>query len=299
MYTHPGRLFIERFGPVEGPESIKQYVAFLRKEAEIGTRPPLNLAAIFQRFGIPVPKRAALPGQQGLLINSDLGIILIEERDLETRQRFSEAHELVELLFAAMPTRNNAYNRDVGNFKYAAKERLCNEGAAELLMPAASYLPRIDRLGVSFETGRLLASEYEVSLSAALVHMTKIGPGRHAVVLWIMKNKPTEIRNRVPDNQLALIDIPLERVAPKKLRVEWAFTGPGVSYIPTDKSVPEDSSIYSAWLGRNFTSGADRLELGSIRGTCYSENLPFEVDGEWSVLSLLHLPGDAVCRQQT
>jgi hypothetical protein len=298
MHPHPGRLFIERFGRIEGLESIKRYVAFLREEAGIGTEPPINLAAIFNKFGIPTPKRATLPGQQGVLVNPDLGIILIEERDGETRQRFSEAHELVELLFAAIPTRNNAYSRDVGNFKYATKERLCNEGAAELLMPAASYLPRIDRLGISFETGRSLALEYVVSVSAALVHMVKIGPGRHAVVLWMVKNKPIEIRNRVPDNQLALIDIPLERIAPQKLRVEWSFTGPGVSYIPTDKSVPEDSSIFSAWRDRCFTDGTDQLELGSVRGAFYSENLPFEVDGEWRVLSLLHLPGDTACRQR-
>lgn len=298
MLAHPGRLFIERFGHIEEPESIKQYVAFLREEAGIGTEPPINLAAVFHRFGIPVPIRATLPGQQGLLINSDLGIILIEERDRETRQRFSEAHELVELLFAAIPTRSNAYARDAGIFKHASKERLCNEGAAELLMPAASYLPRLDQLGISFETGRTLAVGYEVSLSAALVRMVKIGPESHAVVLWVMKNKPTEIRNRVPDNQLALIDIPLERVAPPRLRVEWAFTGPGVPYIPRDKSIPEDSSIYAAWLGRSFTTGTDQLELGAIRGAFYCENLPIEADGECRVLSLLHLPGDTACRQE-
>lgn len=298
MHTHPGQLFIERFGHVNGPESIKQYAIFLREEAKLDAEPPVNLAAIFHRFGIPAPKRATLPGQQGLLVNPDLGIILIEERDRETRQRFSEAHELVELLFAAMPKRNNVYSRDVGNFKHAPKERLCNEGAAELLMPAVSYLPRLNQLGISFETGRTLSVEYEVSLSAALVHMAKIGPGRHAAVLWMMKNKPTEIRKRVPDNQPALIDIPLERIAPPKLRVEWSLTGPDMPYIPTDKSVPEDSSIYLAWRDGCFSVGDDQLELGSIRGSFYCENMPFEVDGERCVLSLLHLPGDTACRQR-
>lgn len=297
MHTHPGRLFIERYGHVEGPESIKRYVAFLREEAGIGNEPPINLAAIFHRFGIPTPKRVTLPGQQGLLVSPELGIILIEERDRETRQRFSEAHELVELLFSTTPTRDHAYSRDVGNFRHASKERLCNYGAAELLMPAVSYLPRLNELGISFETGRTLSVAYEVSLSAALVHMVKIGPGYHAVVLWVMKNKPTEIRNRVPDNQLALLDIPLEKVAPQKLRVEWSFSSPGVSYIPTHKSVPEDSSIYLAWRDRRFTIGADLLELGSIQGHFCCESLPFEVDGEWRVLSLLHLPGGTTSRQ--
>jgi hypothetical protein len=127
--------------------------------------------------------------------------------------------------------------------------------------------------------------------------MAKIGLGRHAVVLWVLKNKPTEIRNRVPDNQMALIDIPLERIAPKKLRVEWSFTSPGVPYIPTDKSVPGDSSIFLAWRDRCFTKGTDQLELGAVRGAFFSENLPFDVDGDWRVLSLLHLPGDTGCKR--
>lgn len=295
MCLHPGRLFIERFSRVKGPESVKKYASFLREEAGLDSEPPIDLVAIFQRFDIPMPKRAALPGQQGLLVNPDLGIILIEERDRETRQRFSEAHELVELLFAALPKRNDVYSRDAGNFKYAPKERLCNEGAAELLMPAASYLPRINQLGISFETGRALSLEYEVSLSAALVHMAKIGPGRHAVVLWVMKNKPTEIRNQVSDKQLTLFDISLERIASPKLRVEWSLTGPGVPFIPENKSIPEDSSIYQAWRERRFSMGIDRLDLGSINGAFYCENMSFEVDGNWCVLSLLHFPGDAAC----
>ena len=295
MRLHPGRLFIERYSRVEGPESVKKYASFLREEAGLDSEPPIDLAAIFQKFEIPTPKRAALPGQQGLLVNSDLGIILIEERDRETRQRFSEAHELVELLFAVLPTRSDAYSRDAGNFKHAPKERLCNEGAAELLMPAASFLPRVNQLGISFETGRILSLEYEVSLSAALVHMAKIGPGRHAVVLWAMKNKPTEIRNQVSDEQLPLFELPLARIASPKLRVEWSLAGPGVPFIPENKSVPEDSSIYQAWQERRFTTSLDRLELGSTNGTFYCENMPFEVDGEWRVLSLLHFPGDATC----
>jgi hypothetical protein len=296
MHTHPGRLFIERFGPVEGSESVRRYAIFLREEAGLDAGPPINLAAIYHRFGIPSPKRAALPGQQGLLVDADLGIILIEERDRETRQRFSEAHELMELLFAALPRSQNVYGRDAGIFKHAPKERLCNDGAAELLMPAASYLPRVNRLGLSFDTGQTLAVEYGVSLSAALVHMAKIGPGRHAVVHWVLKNKPTEIRNRVPDNQPTLIDVPLERIAPKKLRVAWSFVCPKAPLIPMDKSAPEDSSIYQAWRDRQFIAGSDRLDLGSTRGAFYCENLPFAVDEEWQVLSLLHLPGDTACR---
>lgn len=295
MHTHPGRRFIEQFGTVDGPESLKQYATFLREESGISVAPPVNLATIFERFGIPIPRRAPLPGQQGLLLDSELGLILIEERDRETRQRFTEAHELMELLFAAIPVRSGANARDVGGFRHKTKERLCNAGAAELLMPIASYLPRVIELGVSFATGRVLSVEYDVSLSAALVHMAKIGPGRHAVTLWRMKNKPTEIQNQITDAQLKLMDISPKNIAPKRLRVEWSLAGTGVPYIPTDKSIPDDSFVYLAWRNKVFTAGTDRLELGTVRGVFYSENLPFEVEGETQVLSLLHLPNDVDC----
>lgn len=295
MYEHPGRLFVEKFGRVEGPEDVKRYAAFLREEAGINHELPIDLSRIYHRFDIPTPKRASLVGQQGLLVNSELGIILIEERDRETRQRFTEAHELMELLFAAMPVHRDSAVRGVGRFKHSAKERLCNEGAAELIMPEDSFLPRVNRFGISYETGRILAGKYDVSISAALVRMARPGPGRHAVILWKMKNKPTEIRNQVPSNQLSLLEDPPERIAPKKLRVEWSFAGRGISYIPSDKSVPEDSSIYAAWRDGCFTTGTDRFRLGSTDGTFRCENLPFEVNDDRQVLSLLHFPGDIEC----
>ena len=163
-------------------------------------------------------------------------------------------------------------------------------------MPASTFLPRIKRLGVSFETARVLANEYKVSLSAALIRMATIGPGIHAVVLWRMKNKPSEITSQVPEQQMALLEVSPAKIAPPKLRVEWSFMGGSSHFIPKDKSVPETSFIYSAWHTRKFCAGNDRLELGHTKGNFYSESLPFATNGEWQVLSLLHLPGDMCCR---
>lgn len=295
MHTPPGQLFINQYGSVNGPEDVERYAAFLRSEAGIDGEPPVDLAAIFQRFGAPTPKRVALAGQQGVLLDPEAGLILIEERDRPTRQRFTEAHELMEMLFAAMPTRPNAYGRDVGNFKHLTKERLCNAGAAELLMPSVTFLPRVQQLGVSFDTARMLAVEYEVSLAASLIRMAIIGPGRHAAVLWRMKNKPSEIKSQVPENQLALIEMPAARIARQKLRVVWSFSGEEGLFIPKDKSVSDDTLVYAAWCDHCFLAGTNHLDLGTVQGIFYSENQPFEAEEDWQVISLLHLPGDAGC----
>ena len=98
-------------------------------------------------------------------------------------------------------------------------------------------------LGVSYATARHLAAEYHVSVTAALAQMARTAPGLHAIVLWRLKQKPTELRISGPEDQPTLFaDLTLEVPHPK-LHVEWCLAGPGTPFIPRDKSVPDDSSI--------------------------------------------------------
>lgn len=291
-YTNPGSLFLEEHGPVLEVEDVLEYCAFLREEAGVGAEPPIDLGLVYARFDIPHPKRAPLPNQQGLLIDPEKGLILINSQDPPIRQRFTEAHELMELLFAALPRsagRGGGFR--AGPFQEPSKERLCNEGAAELLMPRVSFIPRVGVTGASYDAARTLGREYCVSTTAALVHMVRVGPGRHAVVLWRMKNKPTEINRSVPAEQLSLFAEPSSAPA-KKLRVEWCLAGTDGVFIARHKSVPEDSSIHQAWREGRFTSSTEFLDLGSSRGKFTCENQPFDLEGERCVLSLMHMPGD-------
>ncbi|MBN1316700.1 MAG: ImmA/IrrE family metallo-endopeptidase [Anaerolineales bacterium] len=280
---------------MESADDVSRFANFLREEAGLTVDPPIDLIKIYDRFDMPTPVRASLPSGQGLLLNPDVGLIILNEEDPILRQRFTEAHELIELLFAALPEGRGWAARQTGPFKHNTKERLCNAGAAELLMPQASFLPRVEHQGVLFQTARNLAPEFEVSLTAALVRIAQVGPGRHAVVLWRIKNKPIEIRHKIPTNQLPLFDFAPTNLPPKKLRVEWSLGAPRTSYIPPDKSVPEDSSIYTAWRDGAFTVGEEHLDLGSVSGHFKCESQPFDSEGERMVLSLLHLPGDAQC----
>lgn len=293
LLSHPGRLFVERFGFVQSEDDVLEYARFLREESGLSSQPPVDLSCIYKRFNIPEPRRVSLPGLQGLLVNPELGMILINSRDIPTRQRFTEGHELMEMLFSVLPTGTGwAARRKVGMFSRSAKEQLCNRGAAELLMPTESFGLRVGQAGVSYETAKALALEYSVSETAALVQMARVGQGLHAVVLWRMKNKPSETKSRPCQDQLPLFgDIATESY-PKRLRVEWSLGGPRTPYIPPDKSVPEDSSIYIAWRDGTFTIREDVLHLGTVTGTFLCESKPFEVGEEKQVVSLLHLPGD-------
>ena len=283
-YTNPGRLFIEAFGPVKEREDIYRYVDFLRREAGLSIDPPVNLHRIYKRFEMTPPDRFPLTATNGMVVDHELGIIVINDNDPALRQRFSEAHELIELLFAELPE-GLWDSRSRGGFRHSTKEQLCNEGAAELLMPEASFRPYVEAWGCSFDTAQKLGEMYQVSTTAALVQLARVTGEECAVVLFRYKNKPSEIQSKVAKEQSALFPGIENVLPPKKLRVEWSLGGP---FIPPDKSVPEGSLIQDAWHTGEFTYGVNQLDLGpAMRGRLFCENRPFLRDDEIWVLSLV------------
>jgi Zn-dependent peptidase ImmA (M78 family) len=292
-FIHPGRLFLQNHRTVSTEADVLEYAEFLRTEAKLQGVIPVNLQAIFTHFEIPEPKIVPLPGQQGLLLDASIGLILINSKDIEHRQKFSKAHELVELLFSELSPGQElgaGWMLNLpGGFKENKKEFLCNWAAANLLMPPDHILLSIENHGVNFECAKTLAAECDVSLSAALVQLARNSQRPHFVVLWRMKNKPTELQNKAQRNdQLTLFS---ETIAlPKeKLRVEWSLGAVQAPYIPKDKSVEETSLIYAAWENNIFTSGKERMSLdGRTPYWYYSENMPFNSNNsERHVISLI------------
>ena len=76
-FIDPGEMFIKTFGKVETAYDVFAYVEFLRSESGLEGLIPVDLDLIFHRFQIPFPIQKPLPGQQGLLVDSKNGIILI------------------------------------------------------------------------------------------------------------------------------------------------------------------------------------------------------------------------------
>jgi hypothetical protein len=273
-YRHPGKAFLSRYGDIQSEEDIYRYVDFLRRESGLGDEPPIELSVIYDHFGIPTPMRAPLDEQQGILVDSSTGIILIKEDDSIVRQRFTEGHELVELLFDAVAEARQS--SALPNWSEPHKERLCDQGAADLLMPRSSFIPRLYQLGISMNTARSLATLYQTSLMSTLVRMMQQGEGNCALVVWHHALKPTETRNTtVPSKE--------------KLRIWWRtqtsdWTG---GYIPKDKSVAEESLILETFQSGLPMSGEEVLHLGWGTIDCHIEALPIQVGDKACVVSLV------------
>ncbi|KAM3099896.1 ImmA/IrrE family metallo-endopeptidase [Phormidesmis sp. 146-12] len=269
-YRHPGHAFLARYGALQREEDVYLYVDFLRRSAGLSDEPAIDLSLIYNHFGIPNPIRAPLDEQQGILIDSNTGTILIKEDDPIARQRFTEGHELMELLFDA--------HLEIANslpWSEQRKESLCDQGAADLLMPRSSFIPRLNDLGISFDTARSLSETYQTSLLATLVRMIQQGSDNAALIVWRYSLKPTEHKLDNPE---------------KKLRIWWRTQTQSWSggFIPKHKSVCDDSQICTVYETGYPYRGRETIDLGSVQINCQIEAIPMTIGDQFCVLSLLH-----------
>jgi len=283
-FEHPGRAYVTKHGEPADDAEVFRYADFLRKEAGLSPGPLASLDAIYQRFEMPSPARARLTVGRGFVLNSDAGHIVIAEDDQASVQRFTEGHELFELLFKVLSPVTPAASRLL-----ARKEALCDTGSACLLMDMSSYSARILQLGVSLGSARQLAIEYGVSLMAALRRLVELAPGHHATVIWGLgdatDNSTATLRERDSKH--------LKRNA-RQLRIEWVRRFDGI-FVPRNQAVSVDTSVYRAYELGVTTNGMDHLRLVGLAGDCRCENKPFSVSSQRRVLSLIHLPSDVGC----
>jgi IrrE N-terminal-like domain len=261
MYRHPGLAFLAETPEAtrSTPAAVLDYADFLRRSAQL-TDPPTDLEAIYRQFEMPTPIRAPLEDQQGILVDGDRGLILIKGDDPIVRQRFTESHELMELFFDA-PTGLQLPGPE--------KERWCDRGAAQLLMPKDSFGPRVENLGVSLDTARILALTFETSLVATLMQMMACSSGSHALVVWHWAGAAR---------------------SGEALRIWWRAHSRHWSggFIPRNKSIGEGSVLGLAYRWQEFYSGTEVVKLGDRSVSCHIEAQPVQLGNKRCVLSLLH-----------
>ncbi|NEQ98123.1 MAG: ImmA/IrrE family metallo-endopeptidase [Cyanothece sp. SIO2G6] len=279
-YCHPGRQFIQRYGVPTDRASVLRYPQFLRSAAGLTDEPPIHLLNIYRHFGMREPVRAPLEDQQGILVDGDRGLILVKEDDARARQRFTEGHELMELLFDAIEEMGK-----LDRWSHDEKERLCDQGAAELLMPRSRFIADLQAEGLSLRGGRSLSKLYQMSLIATLVQMINHSSDSAALVLWHPALRKQEQRTQP---QMTADSDP-----PKwKLRVWWRrctdnWTG---GFIPPNKSAPSTSLITQSHLSQQTKVGIEVLPLSKPPIQCRVEALPIQTSGKSCVLTLLHSP---------
>ena len=146
-------------------------------EALEGTRPesidPFRLAELKR---IPVIPNEAIADARLVPLPNDRLQIEFNPNQPKSRTRFSIAHELAHTFFdkCGEEIRNRQSRRDFGPHEWEL-EMLCNIGAAELLMPIASF-PELRSESLSIATLMQLKEKLEVSPEALLARVARITP---------------------------------------------------------------------------------------------------------------------------
>jgi len=254
---------------------------------------PISLNTVRKFLKLPV-RRVPLPGQRGL--TTDDRRIFLNADDRRTVQKFTLAHEFMEVLFLAIEAgkADDWIEDDVLAACHDRKETLCDIGAAELIMPLHLFSAMVGQGPVTLPWACDIATQCQVSLTATLWRIIEHGLAPRIMIVWQYKHKPREYVPSVV-GQLNFFGPPELMDPPKKMRVERVFVPPTFhDFIPTNKSVPAASVINCAFREGVNADGIDDLDVGPLRGRYFVEAMPFSVEGERRVLSLIHLDQDRV-----
>jgi hypothetical protein len=106
--------------------------------------------------------------------------MLLKKDCASTRTRFTTAHELCHTFFYESVPELKFQDHEVD----AGEERLCDIGAAELLMPVHALRRQAKAMGTSLEALTKLARLFDVSLEAMLLRLRSVGGWRSELSTW-------------------------------------------------------------------------------------------------------------------
>ena len=153
----------------------------------------VNLNELATSFGVVSVEVDAISSEAMLVPIADGYKIILKKSDSYsglTRQRFSFAHEMGHLLLKSVgySSRSTQGAKHRERNSYNEEERLCDQIAAEILMPSAVFAADAAEAGWSLGSLSLLAGMYGTSIPATARRMVRLMPESCVMGVW----KPAE-----------------------------------------------------------------------------------------------------------
>ncbi|WP_133067007.1 ImmA/IrrE family metallo-endopeptidase [Mycolicibacterium sphagni] len=166
----------------------------------------------------------------------DAGLVIsVRSSDPWGRQRFTIFHEVLHTYmqgFYLQPQyRCEPGARPVGTEHDPELEALCDQGAAEMLMPREAFLADLEGNSLNLTLVDDLADRYEASRAATASRICALSPSKTLYVSF------------------SEMSTPRDPFSPPKLRVESCFSRGDWSYVPRFKSVKPGGVFDRAWNG--------------------------------------------------
>jgi len=135
----------------------------------------VNLYAIIEKLGATLCKTDKLPNSilgSARKTRSGVWIIIVNSRQIDSRQRFTIAHEIGHIVLNHSDIYPEYYSF-ITNSKLAYKERQANVFATELLMPVSKFKDLYFNKHITNVPD--IAKYFQVSKQAAEIRITEIG----------------------------------------------------------------------------------------------------------------------------
>lgn len=179
-----------------GTDSVAA-LSTIREEFRLEALPCLvDLKTLARRWGVTSIEEQEIGSEAMLLPNREGYSIVLKTVDRPSRarrQRFSFAHELGHLLLQKS-RQGMLRGNDRGPLKYRghghsnAEERLCDQIAAEILMPRLAFQEDAWMDGWSLRNLLNLARKYDTSVSATAIRMIDLMPEESLLGVWNLSN---------------------------------------------------------------------------------------------------------------
>ena len=226
----------------------EQVFSSIMDEFRLAALPDLaDLKALARRWGITSIEERDIESEAMLLPNKDGYSIVLKKVNSAgqlARQRFSLAHELGHLLLQKSEPRGSVgvpmKHRDHGHSN--EEERLCDQIAAEILMPRLTFEEDGWMEGWSVRNVRLLASKYNTSVTATARRMIDLMPDEAIMGVWKVSGEDG------------------------KAELQWSHAGKTSYAIPATQIVAEErlELINQAWNSYQYrvVEGVAPVKLG-------------------------------------
>lgn len=255
-------------------KKARALIAAAREKFPNWNPPPFNPMVYAKHLAIDVRQTFHARGWDALLVPHDDECYILCNAGVRSsgRRRFSLAHEIAHTFFDnALKTYQLRAEGQALPAGAEALERLCDEGAAELLMPAGCFSAVLDdpEIGLRAESVTKLATRFRVSLEAAALRMTQLADSPCAIGFFHYTQRPSVGSRGVgrpsADNE------------PCRYRARRVFRGSGFPYLfPKGKSLPRSSVVYRAATADGPVRDREEVTLGKIRHVLDIEAIALE-----------------------
>ena len=182
-------------------KSVKQIISrFVAEDARLArTAKPGHLQLLGEDLGVrhimTRPMTGAQehhPGIDAMLVPLPEGYsVVINEKAIDARRDYSLAHELAHIMLLevessteGLPKATRYRSAASSNDKWKAEERLCDEIAAELIMPEEMFTAEVRRFGQSLEHLPRFAKSFGTSLTATAIRYWELLPEPCQLIRW-------------------------------------------------------------------------------------------------------------------